>query len=269
MARHCSRLERLSFDMRRPRSVQLVGRQQRQRVEIDRQPDAHADAGGGKAVVPADLFAERAADERRQERADIDADIEDRIGAVAPMIAGRIKAADLRRNIRLERAVAENERQQREQEQLLDRHHEMADRHQDGADDDGAALADHAVGQEAAEDRREIDQRGIKAPDLRRQRLHVERAEDRFERALHREQAAHVAGMLGQQQVFRHVEHEQRAHPVIREALPHLGGEQEGEAPRVAENLGAASGPIDGNRGSAINHRHTPSCHAPRKRGTQ
>ncbi len=99
--------------------------------------------------MPADLFAERAADERRQEGADIDADIEDRIGAVAARIAGRIKAADLGRNIRLERAVAENERQQREQEQLLDRHHEMADRHQDGADDDGAALADHAVGQAA------------------------------------------------------------------------------------------------------------------------
>ena len=109
------------------------------------------------------------------------------------MIAGRIKAADLGGDIRLERAVAENERQQREQEQLLDRHHEMADRHQDRADDDGAALAEHAVGQKPAENRREIDQPGIKAPDLRRQRLHVERAEHTFERALHRQEAAHVA----------------------------------------------------------------------------
>ena len=109
------------------------------------------------------------------------------------MIAGRVKAADLGRNVRLERAVAENERQQREQEQLLDRHHEMADRHQDRADDDGAALAEHTIGKEAAEDRREIDERGIKAPDLRRQRLHVERTENAFERALDRRQAAHVA----------------------------------------------------------------------------
>src|SRR5579864_377297 len=75
--------------------------------------------------------------------------------------------------------------------------------------------------------------------------------------------------MLGQQQVFRHVEHEQRTHAVIGEALPHLGGEQEGEAARVAENLGTAGRTIDGNGGSAINHRHTSSCHAPRRRGTQ
>jgi hypothetical protein len=70
--------------------------------------------------MPADRLAERAADQRRQERADIDADIEDRIGAVAAVIAGRIKAADLGRDVRLEAAVAENEREQREQEQLLD-----------------------------------------------------------------------------------------------------------------------------------------------------
>ena len=109
----------------------------------------HADAGGGKAVMPAGLLAERAADERRQERADIDADIEDRIGAVAAAVAGRIEPADLGRNIRLERAAAENESQQREQKKLLDRHHEMADRHQHGADDDGAAVAEHAVGKQA------------------------------------------------------------------------------------------------------------------------
>ena len=62
--------------------------------------------------MPADLFAERAADQRRQERADIDADIEDRIGAIAAMIARRIEAADLGRDIRLEAAVAEDQEQQ-------------------------------------------------------------------------------------------------------------------------------------------------------------
>src|ERR1700675_4730475 len=114
------------------------------------------------------MLAQRATDQRRQESAHVDADVEYRIGAVAAWIAGRIKAADLGGDIRLERAVAENERQQRQQEQLLDRHHEMTDRHQDGADDDGAALAEYAVGQKPAEDGREINQRGIKAPDLRR-----------------------------------------------------------------------------------------------------
>ena len=97
--------------------------------------------------MPAGFLAERAANQRRQERADIDADIENRIGAVAAIVARRIKPADLSGDIRLEAAAAENERKECEQEQLLDRHHEMADRHQHGADDDGAALAEHAVGQ--------------------------------------------------------------------------------------------------------------------------
>ncbi len=175
--------------------------------------------------------------ERRQECADIDADIEDRIGAVAARIARRIEPADLRGNVRLEAAVAEDEEQQREQKELLDRHHEMADRHQARADDDGAALAEHAVGQQAAEDRREIDQPGIEAPDLRRQRLHVERTEHGFQRALQRVEPAHIAGVLRQQQVLGHVQHEQRAHPVIREALPHLGGEQERQPARMAEQV--------------------------------
>ena len=83
------------------------------------------------------------------------------------MVAGRIKPADLRGDIRFEAAVAENEKQQREQEKLLDRHHEVADRHQRRADDDGAALAEHAVGQQSAEDWREVNEAGVEAPDLR------------------------------------------------------------------------------------------------------
>ena len=149
--------------------VQFVRRQRAraQRVEIDRETDHHADAGGAEAVVPADLLAERAADERREERAEIDADIEDRIGAVAAVIAGRVESADLRRHVGLEAAVAENQHQQREQEQRLERHHEMADRHQRRADDDGAVLAEHAVGDEPAEERREIDEAGVEAIDVR------------------------------------------------------------------------------------------------------
>ena len=86
--------------------------------------------GGSEAIVPADALAERAADQRRQERAEIDADIEDRIGAVAAGIAGRVELADLRGHVGLEGAVAENQQGEREQQQRLERHHEMADRHQ-------------------------------------------------------------------------------------------------------------------------------------------
>jgi hypothetical protein len=191
--------------------------------------------------MPTGLLAERAADQGSQERSDIDADIEDRIGAVAATVAGRIEPSDLSGNIRLERPIAEDERQQREQKQLLDRHEKMADRHQRRPDDDGAALTEHAVGEKASEDRREIDEGRVEAVNLRRQWLHIERAEDRFQSALDAGKPDHAAGMTRHEHIFRHVEDEQRAHPVIGEALPHLGGEQEGEAFRMTEKFAAGS----------------------------
>ncbi len=144
----------------------------------------------------------------------------------------------------------------------------MADRHQNRADDDGAAPAEHAVGKKPAENRREINQPGIKAPDLRRQRLHVERAEHGFKRVLDGEQAGDIAGMVGQQQIFRHVEHKQRAHPVIGEALPHLGREQESEPARMAEKIRSVSSALADNDCSEVwSTFDAPThCHAPRMR---
>ncbi len=249
MARHSSRLSGRRSTCAAPicaardlrRLVQFILRQHRQRIKIDAKPDAHADTGRGKTVVPADFLAERAADQRRQERAEIDADIEDRIGAVAAMIAGRVKAADLRGNIRLETAIAEDQRQQREDKELLESHHEMADGHQHRADDDGVAPTKHTVGEQSAENRREINEPRIKAPDLRRQRLHVERTEHGFKRMLDGQKPGDIAGVVRQQQIFRHVKDEQRAHPVIGEALPHLGREQESEPARMAEQIGTVT----------------------------
>ena len=51
-------------------------------------------------------------------------------------------------------------------------------------------------------------------------------------------EADHGLGALGLQQVLHHVEHEQRAHAVIGEALPHLGGEQKGETFWMPEKFG-------------------------------
>ncbi len=152
-------------------TIALVGRQQRSGIKVNDEPDGHADAGGAEAVVPADALAERPADQRGEEGAEIDADIEDRIGAVAARIAGCIERADLRGDVGLECAVAEDQHQECQQEQRLERHHEMADRHQRSAEHHGAALAQHTVGQHAADQRREIDERGIEAIDVRRERL--------------------------------------------------------------------------------------------------
>ena len=109
--------------------------------------------------------------------------------------------------------------------------------------DYGPALSQDAIGEETAENRRQIDERRVEPVDLRRQGLQIERTEYRFERTLDTREAEHVTGMLGREQMLRHIENEQRAHPVVGEALPHLGGEQEGKAPRVTEQdrLGARS----------------------------
>ena len=107
----------------------FVGRQRRRAAKIDHEAEQHADAGCAKAVGPTGLLAERPADERCKEGADIDADIEDGKGAVAARVARRIKRSDLGRDVRLERPIAEDQRPECEEQQRLERHHEMAERH--------------------------------------------------------------------------------------------------------------------------------------------
>ena len=99
--------------------------------------------------------------------------------------------------------------------QMLERHHEVADGHQAGAENDDAALTKHAVGQQAAEDRRQINEACIETVDLRGERLDIERAEHKFQRAAEGAEAHDATGALRVEQIFDHVEDEQRAHPVI------------------------------------------------------
>src|SRR5665213_1959818 len=79
----------------------------------------------------------------------------------------------------------------------------------------GGFLADRVLGQKTAEDRREINQPSVEAVDLRGERLDVEWAEHEFQRAAKRAKADHLPGALRVEQIFNHVEDEQRAHPVI------------------------------------------------------
>ena len=58
-----------------------------------------------------------------------------------------------------------------------------------------------------------------------------------FQAGLERGKSEHRLRPLGLQQVLRHVEHEQRLHPVIGEALPHFCGEQEGQPARMTEQF--------------------------------
>ena len=73
----------------------------------------------------------------------------------------------------------------------------MTDRHQHRADDHRAALAEHAVGERAAEDRRQVNEAGVEAIDLRGERLDIERPENAFEYCAQRREADDRFGMPG------------------------------------------------------------------------
>ena len=62
----------------------------------------HHDAGAAEAVVPADLLAERAATQRRDDDADVDGDVEDLERHRAAQVVLLVERADLARDIALE-----------------------------------------------------------------------------------------------------------------------------------------------------------------------
>ena len=76
-------------------------------------------------------------------------------------------------------------------------------------------MAENAVGEKPAENRREIDERGVEAVDLRGERLDVERAERNLDEPAKARKPDHAVDVLGAQQILHHVEHEQRAHSII------------------------------------------------------
>ena len=209
--------------------------------KVQGETEHHPDAGGAEAVVPADLLTQCAAHQRRERGAEVDAHVEDRERAVAPRVTLRIQPADLGGDVGLERAVAEDQEHQRREEPTLHRHQEVADGHQDATQHHRLALSQHPVGEHATEERREVHERGVQTIDLRRQRLRVEMAEGVFEHPAHGVETQHLPAHVGvQEQVVDHVQHQQRAHAVVREALPHLGEEQHVQPDRMPEPLAPA-----------------------------
>ena len=191
------------------------------------QAGGHADAGGGKADVPVDALGEVAGDEWAEERAEVDAHVEDREACVAAAVAGFVERADERADVWLEQAGAEcDEGQARvEERERLEGQDEVSERDDDAADEDGAVLAEEAVGDQAAEDRGAPG--GACVGPVNRGCVSV------------RESEAALGGGRD------HVEDEEGAHAVVAEALPHLGEKQRGQparVPREAARLGRGVG---------------------------
>ncbi len=142
-------------------------------------------------------------------------DIEERESRVAPLVAGLVDLAHHRRHVRLEESGADDDEAQPEVEHVhaREREAEMSRGDDQAADHERASRADPAIGEIAADERREVHERRVIPVEPRRVfGVPVER--------------------LGEE------EHEDRAHPVVREALPHLGGREQRETARVAEERG-------------------------------
>ncbi len=135
---------------------------------------------------------------------EVDAHVENRETGIAAHVARCVQLADHRRDIRLEQAVAGDDQRQSHQEpgQILDQQHEQPGRHDDGAQQDRSLVAEHVVGDVAADDAGRIDQRRVAAVDQAGLRVGL---------------VAEVTEKRG-----RHVDGQQRAHAVVGKALPHL-----------------------------------------------
>ena len=196
-------------------------------ANVDDEAEDHADAGRGKTPVPSEARALReiTADEWTEEGAQVHTHVEDRESRVAPRVAGPIDLSYHRRNVRLEEARADDD----EGESDVKRRHpgngqrEMAERDDQAADHQRPPRADHAIGEIPADQRRQVHEHRIRTVEIRRSRRVPFEGVDE-------------------------IEYEDGAHPVVREALPHLGDEEQTESAWMTEECAVVElrGPIGG-----------------------
>jgi hypothetical protein len=111
----------------------------------------------------------------------------------------------------------------------------MAEGHQHRPEDDGAGAADPAIGDDAAGDRRQIDEAAVEAGDGAAHRERRQRPVMAFQRASEPAEAPDALDMAGLEQLVLAVERQQRRHAVIGKALPGFREGQIAEPARMAE----------------------------------
>jgi len=176
-----------------------------------------------------------------EERAEVDAQVEDREAGVAFRVVLRVQVADHRRHVGLEQAGTENDQRHAGEDTPAggDRHDVVAAGDHDAADQNGPPGADQAVGDPPAGHRHQVDHRVVDAV-------------DRVRATLGDAQARVVAGDRRCQ-----IEDQDGPHAVEAETLPHLGEEEGREGPRMTEEPGVVTGFTCG-RGVGDGHRGLP-----------
>ena len=228
--------------------------------QIRHQADEDEQSCCAEAGMPAVHLRQQPTDDRAQHRPDVDPRLEDRVGAHAVrFVVDGVERAHLCGDVALEESAAEDQERQRGEEALVERHGDVAGTHQHRARHDRVALANEAIGDPAAQDRRQIYKAAVESENLRRERLRRHRPEHTFQRRAKPGEARDVLDMARQQKLIDHIQHDQGSHAVIGEALPRFGGGQVVESLRLPEN--AAHG-----RARFANHRCRAAPHS-RHRG--
>ncbi len=217
-----------------------------QRLEGDEDDETkdHADAGRAEAPTPAPILPEPACDDRTDGGAGVHAHIEDRVGGIPADVGARVQLAHDHRDVRLHEARANDDEGQGQPEDAdhgvalparsLEGHEAMSAREDDAAEQHGLALTQPTIRKIAAEQRRNVDEASICPIDQVRLAVVV-------------------------QPVLGEIEDEQRAHPVIGKALPHLGEEQDDEALGMAEHFGLRARDQIGSREQEGDERNDPA----------
>src|SRR6266480_5421033 len=99
----------------------------------------------------------------------------------------------------------------------------MTATHRQSADHDSIALSDPAIGNHAAEQRREVNETRVQSEYLRGERLPGKRSENRFQCATESRKSSDVLDMPWQQQLVYHEEGEQRRHSIVGKSFPRFG----------------------------------------------
>ena len=172
------------------------------------QREHHADGAHEEGGVEAPPWPDEVRDQRREQRTDVDAHVEDEIRLVLEVTAFAIEVADHRRDVRLEEPVADDEECEGEiadEEVVGDCQERVADHEGHAADHDRLAEAGEAISDQAAEERREVDE-------------HVVGRDDRRGAGIREPEA--LGGVT-------EIEREHRPDGVEAVPLPHLGSEQD------------------------------------------
>ncbi len=207
--------------------------------------------------MPAPAPAQQSGDQRRDEAAGVHRRAIDLEGGRAAPVLGAVERAHLGRQVGPEQARAQDQQQQRQKEGRVEGHAEMAEAHQHGPRHHRAGPARQPVADDPAEQGREGQQGDVEAEDHRGQGLRRQRPGGALHHAAEDREADHVLDAPRQQQLFDHVEGQERLHGLERQPLPELGPGQHQKAAGVAQHLARrVPGDVVGRHGAERSRTH-------------